>query len=81
MDKTQEGLKEETLKWLERLKNETKGVKAKSDNAAAQIRNMNAYISDCTHFQEKGDWIRAFEAVVYAWGIFETLKRLGMLEG
>ena len=79
MDKTSESLKAETEKWLERLKKEAAGAKAKDKKAAAQLRNMEAYISDCGHFQEKGDWIRAFEAVIYAWGIYETLKHLGLV--
>ncbi len=80
MDKTQEALVLETRKWLEKLEKETKGIKANSVKAAGQIENMNAYVSDCRHFQKQGDWIRAFEACVYAWGIFETLKHLGLVE-
>ncbi len=80
MDKTQEALELETQKWMEKLKKETSGIKAKGMKAAGQIENMNAYISDCRHFQKQGDWIRAFEACVYAWGILETLKHLDMIE-
>lgn len=81
MDKTAEMLELETQKWLGKLLKEAKGLKAKDMKAAAQIENMEAYISDCSHFQKQGDWIRAFEAVIYAWGIYETLKHLGLVEG
>ncbi|RLE09054.1 DUF357 domain-containing protein [Candidatus Aerophobetes bacterium] len=42
--------------------------------------NIRAYISDCKYFLEKNDLINAFEAIVYAWGIYETLERLGLIE-
>ena len=32
---------------------------------------MRAYVSDCRHFLEKEDPVRAFECVIWAWSIFE----------
>ena len=37
------------------------------------VKNLDAYIKDTSYFLEKKDFVRAFEAVVYAWGIYETL--------
>lgn len=80
MDKTQESLQRETEKWLERLEKREKSVKALDVKAEPEIRNMRAYIKDCRHFISIGDWVRAFEACVYAWGILETLEHLGLVK-
>ena len=76
MNKTQEKLEEETEKWLEKLNNRIEG----KDKSVEQMENVLAYRDDTTHFLEEGDYIRAWEAVIYAWGILETLERLGKFE-
>lgn len=76
---TNDILKEETAKWLAKLESKTITPTTDQKNVLDQITNIKAYISDCKHFQEKGDWVRAFEAVIYAWGIAETLERLGLI--
>lgn len=80
MDKTARTLKEETEKWLEKIKKEKIEPKKTSRELDEQITNIKAYISDCRHFLKEGDYVRAFEAVVYAWGILETCQRLGLLK-
>jgi hypothetical protein len=77
-------LRKETEKWLQRLEKEATKAKPagnfnekKLDNS---MENVRAYIKDCHYFLGKGDLVRAFEAVVYAWGILETLERLGLVE-
>ncbi|MFB6158291.1 MAG: DUF357 domain-containing protein [Candidatus Nanohalobium sp.] len=76
MNKTQEKLKEETEKWLEKLNNRIEG----KDRSVEQMENVLAYRDDTTHFLEEEDYIRAWEAVIYAWGILETLERLEKFE-
>ena len=76
LDKTQENLKEETEKWLEKLNKELEGL----DRDVDQMENVLAYRDDTRHFLEEEDFIRAWEAVIYAWGILETLHRLGKFE-
>ncbi|MFO7794157.1 MAG: DUF357 domain-containing protein [Candidatus Nanohaloarchaea archaeon] len=76
MDKTQEKLKEETEKWLEKLEDRVE----KRDSSVEQMENVEAYRDDTYHFLEEEDFIRAWEAVIYAWGILETLERLGLFE-
>ena len=73
MDKTQEKLKEETEKWLKKLNDRIDG----KDKNVEQMENVLAYRDDTSHFLEEEDYIRAWEAVIYAWGILETLERLG----
>lgn len=76
MNKTQEQLKEETKKWLEKLENRLED----RDEDVEQMDNVLAYRDDTYHFLEEEDYIRAWEAVIYAWGILETLERLGKFE-
>ena len=76
MNETREKLREETEKWLERLEERVKDVNKDID----QMENVEAYRKDTYHFLEEKDFIRAWESVIYAWGILETLERLGKLE-
>lgn len=76
MDKTQENLEKETKKWLDRLDEELEGL----DRNVDQMENVLAYRDDTEHFLREDDYIRAWESVIYAWGILETLQRLGKFE-
>ena len=75
-------LEKETLKWLKKLEREVRGmiITGEVRDIDSSIENIHAYISDCKHFLEKKDLVNAFEAVVYAWGIWETLKHLKLIE-
>lgn len=76
MNETQEKLEQETKKWLERLNDRIED----RDESVEQMENVLAYRDDTRHFLEEEDYIRAWEAVIYAWGILETLERLGKFE-
>jgi hypothetical protein len=76
MDKTQEKLKQNTEKWLEKLEER---VEEKSKDVE-QMENVTAYRDDTNHFLEEQDYVRAWESVIYAWGILETLERLDKFE-
>ena len=52
-------------------------VKKGDKKAAAILKNLKAYISDTGYFLGRKDYIRAFEACVYAWGILETGRMAG----
>jgi len=43
------------------------------------LRNINAYISDSEYFLKKGDLVRAFECVVWAWAWLEIGLDIGIL--
>jgi len=79
-----EKLERETKKWLDKIEKEVKSIRITGDFDKKKldpvIENINAYISDCRHFLDKKDTINAFEAVVYAWAIFETCQHLGIIE-
>lgn len=80
MNETDEKLRKETGKWLARMEKETANIVAESDSGKKHLINMNAYVSDCRHFLEKKDFIRAFECAVWAWSIYELCAELGMFE-
>ena len=73
MNKTQKKLEKETQKWLEKLDQKLED----KDKSVDQMENVLAYRDDTKHFLEEEDYIRAWEAVIYAWGILETLESLG----
>jgi hypothetical protein len=72
-------LKKETKKWLQNLEKEVEHLIPRYDQAEEHIENLRAYIQDCKHFEKQGDYVRAFEAIIYAWGIYETLKKLHLV--
>jgi len=82
MDKTSQALKKETEKWLAKLEKERSSMRILKDSRElkAVLKNLDAYIKDTRHFLEKGDFVRAFEAVIYAWGILETCEHLGLVK-
>lgn len=81
MDKTENELLNQTKKWLVKLQKKRQNVSIESPNKglATAIKNLDAYIADAGHFIEKKDYIRSFEAVIYAWGILETLEWLDLI--
>jgi len=70
----EEKLRDETLKWLERISS------IRFSGNRDFVDNIKAYISDSRYFLEKGDLIRAFECVVWAWAWYEIGKEYGFLE-
>jgi len=79
MDRTEEALLKETRKWLEKLEQKKIEPKQDSKEVKEQITNIEAYVSDCKHFLEKKDFIRAFEAVIYAWGIYDAISNMHLI--
>jgi len=82
--KTDEKLKSETEKWLAKLEEQLEAkvpAKGELENRVVSnaMDNVNAYVRDCRHFLEKCDYFNAFEAIIYAYGIWETLERMGLL--
>lgn len=73
--KVEEGLREETLKWLRRIEERMSEI----DGEKEFMENIRAYISDSHYFLEKGDLIRAFECVVWAWAWLEVGLEVGKL--
>ncbi len=79
-----EELRAQTEKWLARLERELPQAKLTGFLPAKEgkelLENARAYVKDCKHFAAAGDWVNAFEAAIYAWGIYETALRVGVLK-
>jgi len=74
-------LETETKKWLKKLEEEMLKIKEKDPLKAKEfIKNINAYILDSKYFLKKGDLIRAFECVVWAWAWLEIGLNLNVLK-
>jgi len=78
MSKIEEELRKEIAKWLPKAEKEL--AKIKKVNDKEYLVNIKAYIKDTTYFLEKGDLVKGFEAVVWAWSWIEIGKQKGMLE-
>lgn len=77
-------LRAETEKWLSRLEQAYSRFSPTGKLPNSELRpvreNIEAYIKDSRHFLGQGDLIRAFEAVVYAWGLLEASQHLGLVK-
>ena len=75
---TEEKLIKETKKWLRKAKKKRKKIKTCKNKDF--LKNIDAYISDTNHFLENGEYIEAFEAIVWAWSWMEILEELKYIE-
>ena len=79
-----ETLRQETEKWLARLEDAYSRFSPSGKLPEKDLKpirdNIEAYMKDSRYFTEKGDLVRAFEAVVYAWGLLEACQHLGVVK-
>ena len=78
-NETQKELVEQTNLWHKKAAEALKNAKAVDKKGEEFLTNINAYMSDTNHFLEKKDYVRAFEAVVWAWAWIEIGKEVGVL--
>jgi len=69
-----EELRLETLKWLGKIK------ERELCGDREFVNNIKAYIRDSEYFLSKGDLIRAFECIVWAWAWLEIGERIQKIE-
>jgi hypothetical protein len=70
-------LEKEIAKWTKRLEKDLKTKKIpKGKNTDHFLKNINAYLSDSKYFYKKGDLIRSFEAIIWAWAWWEILGEI-----
>ncbi len=72
----EEELRKETLKWLGRIEDVIVNVRGDEEF----LENVRAYVSDSEYFLKRGDLIRAFECVVWAWAWLEIGEMVGKIE-
>ncbi|KHO47731.1 MAG: hypothetical protein QT00_C0002G0391 [archaeon GW2011_AR5] len=73
-------LARETEKWLKKAAAKRKKVRLIDKSKSEMLKNIDAYVSDTKHFAKKGDMIRAFEAIVWAWAWMEILEELEIVK-
>lgn len=66
---TEKELIEQTEKWLTKIK--AVNLIPLTKKGEWMKTNIEAYISDAQDFLKKKDYVRSFEAVIWAWGFFE----------
>jgi len=76
---TESTVEKETEKWLKVLEERLARAKILDKKVDNEIENVKAYIHDSKYFLGKKDFVRAFEAVIYAYGIYETCLRVGLV--
>jgi hypothetical protein len=71
-------MKEEILTMLQKIDPLVGKVQVKDEKGQEMLTNMKAYISDSRHFLGKENYIKSFEAIVWAWAILEICEELGV---
>ena len=72
--------KEEIEKWLKKLETKLSKAKLKDENKKNFLENIKAYVKDCKYWMEKGDYVKAWEVISFAWGLFEAGEDLEVIE-
>ncbi len=74
------GLLAEIKKWSKRLDGSLLSVHPAGEKGAKMLQNIRAYRSDSKHFLKRGDLIKSFECLIWAWAILELGKELGIFK-
>lgn len=65
--------------WLAKLEPLISRIEVQDSKGESFLTNIKAYVADSRHFAAKGDLVRAFEAMVWAWALWESASELGLL--
>jgi hypothetical protein len=65
----------ETVKWQNKAQDLYDIISGEDEF----LENVSAYIRDCQYFLDRGDLIRAFEAIIWAWAWMEIGLHKGLL--
>ncbi|MFH1229574.1 MAG: DUF357 domain-containing protein [Candidatus Aenigmatarchaeota archaeon] len=71
-------IKEEIVQMLERIDPLIEKIEVKDEKGQEMLTNMKAYISDSRHFMGKENYLKSFEAIIWAWAILEICEDLGV---
>lgn len=66
----------EIEKWSKKLDESLQNVRLSGEKGTKMLRNIKAYRSDSKHFLERGDLIKSFECLIWAWAILELSREL-----
>ena len=73
-------MREETIKMIEKIEPLIGKIEVKGDKGEEMLENMKAYIADSKHFLQKKNYLKSFEAIVWAWSILEICEELGIFK-
>jgi len=68
--------KNEINKWLNKMEEKLGKVKIRKERGNEFLENINAYVHDCKYFMRNGDFVRSFEAIIWAWAWLEIGEKL-----
>lgn len=64
--------REEIEKWIKKLEAKLQNTKLRDSKNQAFLDNIHAYVNDSKYWIEKGDYVKAWEVISFAWGLFEA---------
>lgn len=71
---------EDIEKWTKKLEPLIDKIIVNDQRGEEMLNNMKAYIADSKYFVEKNDLVKSFEAMVWAWAIFEICRQIGIFK-
>lgn len=71
---------DEIKKWQRKLEAVVTDLTPTSPKTDSYFENIKAYLKDSNHFLETGDYMRAFEAVIWAWAWYEIGQNEGIFD-
>jgi hypothetical protein len=66
----------EIEKWSKKLDDSLLSIHAFDDRGAKMLENVRAYRNDSKHFFERGNLMKSFECLIWAWALLEVGKEL-----
>ena len=73
-------MREDTIKMIKKIEPLVDKIEVKDKKGEEMLENMKAYIADSKHFLRKKNYLKSFEAIVFAYGILETCEELGVFK-
>lgn len=66
----------EIVKWSKKLDAALQNIYPTGEKGNKMLQNIEAYRNDSKHFLERGDLIKSFECLIWAWAILELGREL-----
>jgi len=73
-------MREEIIKMIEKIEPLVDKIEVKDEKGEEMLENMKAYIADSKHFLDKKNYLKAFEAIVWAFAILEICEELDVFK-
>ncbi len=77
---TEKRLRLEIKKWTRKMKKELENIETVGREGEEFLVNIKAYVSDSGHFLLRGNPVKSFEAIVWAWAWLEIGLEIGSLK-